>query len=225
VATPIGNLGDLSPRAASVLASADFWLVEDTRVSSRLALHLGIKKPMRVLNEYTTSGGISRYVEEIATGLHAALLTDGGSPAVSDPGALLTDAAHGAEITVDPIPGPSAPVTALTASGFFAQKFAFLGFMPRKAGEVRRELEPYRESSMTLVLFESPHRVDDFIIWAGDALGSRRYCLAREMTKVHGQIFRGELPIIPSEAEVPRRGEFTVVIEGLRKGLRRETRK
>ena len=217
VASPIGNLGDLSPRAVSTLAEADVWYVEDTRVSGKLAFHLGLKKPMRVLNDHTSPMQVERYAEDIAGGSRAALLTDGGAPVVSDPGALLADACHERGIPVLSIPGPSAVTNALALSGFFGQRFAFLGFLGRKSGAIRSELEPFAESPLTLVLFESQHRIDALLQVAHEALGSRRYAICREMTKAFEQTFRGRLPAIPDESEVPRKGEFTLVIEGRRR--------
>lgn len=218
VATPIGNLGDLSPRAVAALSDADHWIVEDTRVSGKLASHLGLKKAMRVLNDHTPRHHVDRYLAEIQAGANAALLTDGGAPAVSDPGAILTDLCHEANIPVIGVPGPSAPVTALMLSGFFAQRFAFLGFLGRKPGDMRKELAPFAESPYTLVLFESPHRIDTLLTVAAEALGNRRYAIGRELTKAHEQVLRGTLPEIPSEADLPRKGEITLVIEGRRRG-------
>src|SRR6188474_1114082 len=163
VATPIGNLGDLSPRAAEALASADFWLVEDTRVSGKLQSLLGIKKPMKVLNEHTTEAKLKSYVSEIVGAQNVALLTDAGCPGISDPGAMLVDLCFEAEIEIDAIPGPSAVTTALMLSGFFAQRFAFLGYLPRKLGEQKAILEEFRDSPMTLVLFESPFRTEKLL--------------------------------------------------------------
>lgn len=217
VATPIGNLGDLSPRAQEALAATNVWYVEDTRISGKLASHLGLKKPMRVLNDHTSPHQIERYRDEIAKGQHAALLTDGGTPAISDPGAILTDLCHAAGIVVEGIPGPSAVATALMLSGFFAQRFAFLGFLGRKPGDMRKELAPFAESPLTLVLFESPHRLDTLLEVAHEALGARRYAICRELTKSHEQVWRETLPTRPSEEDVPRKGEITLVIEGRRK--------
>ena len=217
VATPIGNLADLSPRAVETLWAADFWIVEDTRVSGKLQSHLGLQKPMRILNEHTRPEAIRRYVEEIEEGKHAALLTDGGSPVISDPGALLCDACHEAEIEIDAIPGPSAVINALTLSGFFAQRFAFLGFLGRKPGAVKQELRPFADSPYTLVLFESPHRIQAMLKAAAEELGNRRYAICREMTKLHQQVYRDRLPNIPNESSVPNKGEVTIVIEGRRK--------
>jgi len=217
VASPIGNLGDLSPRAQEALAEADVWFVEDTRVSGKLASHLGLKKPMRVLNDHTSPTQVERYADEVAGGLNAIVLTDGGAPVVSDPGALLSDACHERDVVVTSVPGPSAVTNALALSGFFGQRFAFLGFLGRKAGAIRSELEPFAESPLTLILFESQHRIESLLSAAHEALGNRRYAICREMTKAFEQTYRGRLPEVPSESEVPRKGEFTIVIEGRRR--------
>ena len=222
VATPIGNLSDLSPRAVEALTSADLWLVEDSRISGKLQARLGLRKPMRVLNDHTRSEQIEKYLEEIAAGARAAVLTDGGTPVVSDPGAILCDLCHEAGVGVEAIPGPCAPVLALSLSGFFGQRFAFLGFLPRKAGEMRSELAPFADSPLTLILFESQFRINSLLEVAAQALGERRYAICREMTKAHEQVFRSRLPYVPTEAEVPRKGEFTIVIEGKRKRTTRD---
>ena len=173
---------------------------------------------MRVLNEHTSPSQIERYVAEIQAGASAVVLTDGGSPAISDPGTQLTDACHEAGIAITAVPGPSAVPTAIALSGFFGQRFAFLGFLGRKAGAIRDELEPFVDSPYTLVLFESPFRVDALFAVLAESLGARRYAICREMTKMHEQVFRGTMPYLPTEAEVPRKGEFTIVIEGKRRG-------
>lgn len=217
VATPIGHLGDLSPRAAQALQEADEWLVEDTRVSSKLQSHLGIKKPMRVLNEHTPEPKILEFVDRVREGSKVAALSDAGCPGISDPGALLVDLCLEEGLDVDAIPGPSAVTDALMLSGFYAQRFAFLGYLPRKPGEQRAVLEPFASSSLTLVLFESPFRTEKLLEVLFDTLGARRYALCREMTKAHQQVFRNRLPNKPVANEVPAKGEFTVVIEGKRR--------
>lgn len=217
VATPIGNLGDLSQRAIEALSEADYWVVEDTRISAKLAFHLGIKKPMRVMNDHTSPGQLAKYVDEIEAGANVAVITDGGSPTVSDPGALLTDACLNRGLSVSGVPGPCAAIYALSVSGFFGQRFAFLGFLGRKAGAIRSELAPFADSALTLILYESPHRIETLLLAAHDALGSRRYAICRELTKAFEQIYRTDLPTIPTEIEVPRKGEITVVIEGRRR--------
>ena len=217
IATPIGNLSDLSPRAIVSLGAAEFWIVEDSRISGKLASYLGLKKPMRVLNDHTSHSQVEKYLADLKSGAHAALLTDGGAPAISDPGAILTDLCHDAGVTIEGIPGPSAVITALMLSGFFAQRFAFLGFLGRKPGPIKGELAAFADSPLTLVLFESPHRMDVLLKAAYEALGPRRYAVCRELTKMHEQVYRGTLPEIPGEAVVPRKGELTIVIEGRRK--------
>lgn len=217
VCTPIGNLADLSPRASESLVGADLWVVEDTRVSGKLQSFLGVRRPMRVLNDHTSDASIDRLVDECKPLRSIALLTDGGAPVVSDPGARLVDRAYDEGWAVDSIPGPSAVTNALMLSGFFGQRYAFLGFPPRKPGPIRELLAPFAESPITLVLFESQFRVGHLLEAAHAALGGRRYAICREMTKLHQQVFRGHLPTIPEESEVPRKGEFTVVFEGLRR--------
>lgn len=216
VATPIGNLADLSPRAAEALGAADLWLVEDTRVSGKLQAHLNLKKPMRVVNDHTGEGQIEKYVEELS-GANAVLLTDGGSPVISDPGAHLCDLCYERGISVEAIPGPSAVTDALMLSGFYAQRFCFLGFLGRKPGAIKGELRQFGDSPITLVLFESPFRIEALLKAAGEELGERRYAICREMTKMHQQVLRNRLPYVPTEEELPRKGEITVVIEGRRR--------
>ena len=150
-------------------------------------------------------------------GAQAVVLTDGGAPAISDPGAILTDKCRDAGVEIDAIPGPSAVVTALMLSGFFAQRFAFLGFLGRKPGAIRGELSTFADSPLTLVLFESPHRLEVLLKTAEEALGNRRYAICRELTKMHQQVYRSTLSEIPTEEQVPRKGEITLVIEGRRR--------
>lgn len=216
VATPIGNLGDLSPRAAEALRAAEVWIVEDTRVSAKLQTHLGIKRPMRVLNDHTPEPQVERLVAEAAEGA-ICLVTDGGAPGVSDPGAALCDRCRLKGIPVQAIPGPSAAIVALMLSGFYAQRFVFLGFLGRKAGDIRGELAPFRDSALTVVLFESPHRIDALLAAAYEALGERRYAICREMSKAFEQVYRGFLPDAPPAASLPRKGEVTIVVEGRRR--------
>jgi 16S rRNA (cytidine1402-2'-O)-methyltransferase len=217
VATPIGNLGDLSPRAAETLRNANFWIVEDTRVSGRLQTLLEAKRPMRVLNEHTPPAKVEALVEEIRSAESAALLTDAGTPGISDPGAILVERCYDSGIPVDAIPGPSAPPTALMLSGFFAQRYAFLGYLPRKPGAQRQVLEPFRDSFLTLVLFESPFRTEKLLETLASVLGPRRYAVCREMTKVHQQVYRDRLPNRPTASAMPWKGEFTIVVEGVRR--------
>lgn len=217
VATPLGNLGDLSPRAAAALTEASQWAVEDTRVSGTLLRHLDIKRPMTVLNDHTAPQRLESLADALEEGATIALLSDAGTPAVSDPGAELVDLCHQRGIPVDAAPGPSAVTSALSLSGFYAQRFAFLGFLPRKPGPMKEVLAPFADSTLTLVLFESPFRYDALLKACAEALGNRRYAVCRELTKLHQQVWRGRLPDIPTEKEVPKKGEFTIVVEGNRR--------
>lgn len=216
IATPIGNLGDLSARAIEALSIADLWLVEDTRVSGKLQVHLNIRKPMRVLNEHTTDAKVSAYLNEIGDQT-AAVLSDGGTPGISDPGARLVDLASAAGFEIDAIPGPSAVTTALMLSGFYAQRFAFLGFLPRKPGAIRSEFVPFADSPITLVVFESPFRVQTLLKLAGEVLGDRRFVACREMTKLHQEILRGNLQSNADSWQFSTKGEYCLVIEGKRR--------
>lgn len=218
VATPIGNLGDLSPRARDTLALADLWIVEDSRVSGRLRTLVGSAAPMRVLNDHSGHDRVEALAQAVAAGQTVVLVPDAGSPVVSDPGAELVDRCHELGLPVDSVPGPSAVTDALGLSGFYAQRFAFLGFLPRKLGPARDVLSRFAGSTLTLVLFESPHRLGQCLAACSEALGERRYAVCRELTKLHQQVWRGTLPESPTEIQVPRKGEFTLVVEGLRKG-------
>jgi 16S rRNA (cytidine1402-2'-O)-methyltransferase len=220
VATPIGNLGDVSPRSLSVLREASFWVVEDSRVSGKLGTLLNVKRPMKVANEHTSDHALGQILDLIEAGNHAVLMTDGGAPGISDPGAKLVDGAYQRGIEVDAIPGPSAPINALMLSGFFAQRFTFLGFLPRKKQDIAKELAPFADSPYTLVIFESPHRFMELLSVCSEVLGERRYCIARELTKMNQQVFRAVLPTLPDVGTVPAKGEFTVVLEGVRRGKR-----
>jgi 16S rRNA (cytidine1402-2'-O)-methyltransferase len=217
VATPIGNLGDLSPRAAEVLGAADFWLVEDSRVSGKLQAHLGLKKPMKVLNDHTNQAKVESYVKEIEKGASAALLSDGGTPVISDPGTEVVDLCHEYGIEVDGIPGPCAVSTALSMSGFYAQRYSFLGFLSRKKSAIAKEFSQFVESPYTIVFFESPFRVLETLEVARSVLGNRRGALCRELTKVYQEVVRFNLEDLSLVEQATLKGEITVVLEGRRK--------
>jgi 16S rRNA (cytidine1402-2'-O)-methyltransferase len=172
---------------------------------------------MAVLNDHTGAEKIATYLQRLKKGDDVALVSDAGTPVLSDPGAELVDAALDEGLEVEPIPGPSAVTASLSVSGFYGQRFAFLGFLPRKAGPARKVLAPFVESALTLVLFESPYRFRQTLEAVHQELGERRYAICRELTKLHEQVYRNTLPSLPSEAEVPAKGEFTLVIEGWRK--------
>jgi 16S rRNA (cytidine1402-2'-O)-methyltransferase len=217
VSSPIGRLNDLSPQAHEVLEAASFWIVEDTRVSGKLLKALDLSRQMVVLNDHTPPHKKEALVERIKAEGPAALLTDAGTPGISDPGAELVGLCREAGLSVDSAPGASAVTNALALSGFYAQRFAFVGFLPRKPGPAKKVLEPFVDSTFTVVLFESPHRIDKTLAVCLDALGDRRVAICREMTKMHQQIVNTTLSELPSESEMLRKGEFTIVIEGERR--------
>lgn len=175
-----------------------------------------MKKRLLRLDEHAAQARIAQIVDEVESGNRLAVVADAGTPGVSDPGALLVNAAYEAGLEVDSIPGPSAVTNALALSGFFAQRYVFVGFLPRKPGPAAAELEPFRDSTYTIVLFESPHRVTKTIEVLFSALGERRAAVCREMTKVHQDVRRGWLSEL-AKLSLPSKGEYTIVVEGKRR--------
>lgn len=215
VATPIGNLGDITRRAVEVLGSVDAILAEDTRHTRKLLSHLGLKVPLRAYHAHNEAKATAGAVEALAGGARFALVSDAGTPAVSDPGFRLVQAAIEAEIEIIPVPGASAVLTALVASGLPTERFTFLGYPPRKAGELARFLDEVAASTATLILLESPRRVATTLRAAATAFGEgRRACIARELTKTHEEFLRGSLGELADAMESPLKGEVTLVIEG-----------
>jgi 16S rRNA (cytidine1402-2'-O)-methyltransferase len=214
VATPIGHLADLSPRAAETLRAAARVAAEDTRRTRGLLTHLGISgKPIDRLDAHASAHDVARLVEHLVRGEDVALVTDAGTPVVSDPGTELVRAAAEAGVRVVPIPGPSAVMAALSASGLCTGAFRFLGFLPRKGPERRDALEVVRATPETIVLFESPERTAETLEDLARILPARSGALARELTKVHEEILRGsfaELARIARERDTL--GEVTIVI-------------
>jgi len=218
VGTPIGNLEDLSPRARRALAEASVIFCEDTRVTAKLASRFHLTAPRLSCPGPREESRIAELLARLRDGETVALTSDAGMPTLSDPGARLVAAAAEAGFPVRVVPGPSAPVAALAVSGLPAVPHVFLGFLPARAGERRRLLERLRERAETLVWFEAPHRLAASLADAAAALGARRACVARELTKLHEEALRGTLPEL-AEAIRKRgasRGESTVVVEGNR---------
>ncbi|MDR2339857.1 MAG: 16S rRNA (cytidine(1402)-2'-O)-methyltransferase [Deltaproteobacteria bacterium] len=217
VPTPLGNLGDLSPRVDSVLRASDLIAAEDTRRSLRLLSHLGISAPMLSYREDNHLRAWPRIRDSLSKGKVVSLLTDAGAPLVSDPGSLLVGEAAALGYRVFPIPGPSAVTTALMASGFRAGSFTFAGFPPAKPGKRRAYLESLAALPHPLVFFEAPHRLGESLASMLEAFGDRRALLAREMTKIHEEYLRDSLASILESVTVnPRKGESTIVVEGLK---------
>ncbi len=218
VATPIGNLGDLSARAAEVLGEVALVAAEDTRRTGVLLDHLGLRQPMVSLHEHNEQGRVPTLVERLLSGDSIALVSDAGTPLVSDPGYRLVRAAHEAAVRVSPVPGPSSLLAALSVAGLPTDRFLFQGFPPAKQGQRRAMLDALVDESATLVLLESSHRIlaclEDLCRVFG---GERLVLVARELTKRHETLLRGSVEeVLARVREDPnqQRGEFTLVVEG-----------
>lgn len=215
VSTPIGNLSDLSGRAARVLGEVERIFAEDTRRTGRLLQRLGVDTPLTSLHQHNEAARAGRVLECLESGGDAALVSDAGTPLVSDPGARVVDAALEAGHDVVPVPGPSAILAALVGSGLPADRFAFLGFVPRKGLERRALLQRVACSPETTVLFEAPVRLSRLLTDLERACGpGRRVAVAREMTKLHEEFVRGTLAGARAHfgARAPR-GEVTLVVD------------
>ncbi|MCJ2007556.1 16S rRNA (cytidine(1402)-2'-O)-methyltransferase [Methylobacterium sp. J-092] len=215
VATPIGNLRDVTIRALATLAAADAVLAEDTRVTRTLLMHYGITTPLVAYHEHSNAAVRERMVRRMLDGEALALVSDAGTPLVSDPGFKLVQAAIEAGICITPIPGPSAVMTAIVAAGLPTDRFFFEGFLPQKAGARRNRLSALVTVPGTLVLFESPHRLPEMLADAAEVLGGTRpAAVARELTKMFETIRRGTLASLNdtfAEEGAPK-GEVVVVI-------------
>jgi 16S rRNA (cytidine1402-2'-O)-methyltransferase len=215
VGTPIGNLQDITLRALETLRRADLIAAEDTRHTQHLLAHFDIRKPLVSFHEFNEAKRVAELLEKLQKGAHIAVVSDAGMPAISDPGARLVRAAADANIEIEIVPGPSALISALVASGFPADSFTFVGFLPYKSTQRRKKLEQFRNDSRTLVFYESPHRIAASLRDMRDVLGSRRAIIAREMTKKFEEILRGTLDELSKNLETRRlKGEITVVVEG-----------
>ena len=226
VATPIGNLEDITLRALRVLREAGLLFAEDTRRTRVLLDHYGIEARPVSLNAHNEPGRIAQALAVLADGGQVALVSDAGTPLVSDPGARLVAAAAGAGHDVEAAPGPSAVLAALTVSGLRAHPFAFAGFLPRKAGARRKLLQTYCARRETVVFFESPHRVAETLQDLVAVFGAdRRACVARELTKLHEEVVRAPLDELAGRFAEGARGEITIVVEGAsgRRGMGAES--
>jgi len=213
VATPIGNLEDITLRALRTLRECDLVAAEDTRRTGQLLRHFGISKPLLSYFKFSEARRSEEILERLQRGEKIALVTDAGSPGISDPGERVVKAAIGAGFRVESVPGPSAVVAALTASGLPTGEFHFIGFLPHKSGQRKRKLESLKAFEGTLVLYESPYRVEKLLGELNETFGGRQIVLARELTKKFEEFLRGT----PGELlEVIRRrslkGEFVVLI-------------
>ena len=217
VATPIGNLGDISVRALEILRSVDLIASEDTRKTSILLSHYDIHKPQKSYHAFNEKKAVPKLIRQLLDGDSIAVVTNAGTPVISDPGYSLVQAALENNIPVSAIPGSSAVVTALILSGLPAHSFTFKGFPPRKSGARRRFLEADRDSPHTLIFYESPYRIEAFLTDAVAVLGDRQAALANDLTKKFEKVSRGKLSeILATLIKETPRGEYTVVIEGKR---------
>ncbi len=217
IGTPIGNLGDLSPRAVEELARADVVACEDSRRTGRLLRHAGIRaRELLVVNDHSESRQVAGVLDRLARGQRVAVVTDAGMPGISDPGERLVRAAARDGHVVEVVPGPSALVAAVVTSGLPAGRFCFEGFLPRKGGGRRERLAALADEPRTLVLYEAPHRLAATLADLADSLGPwRRVAVARELTKLHEEVWRGRLDDAAAWAtETPPRGELVLVVEG-----------
>ena len=216
VATPIGNLEDMSPRAIRILQEANLIAAEDTRHTGKLLKHFEIDTPITSYFEHNKLEKLDLILEKLSTG-DVALVSDAGTPAVNDPGYELVKAALAASYEVRPVPGPSAPITALTASGLPTDSFLYLGYLPHKTSERHRRLEEVESQPYTLIFLESPYRIVEALEDILLILGDRRVCVAREMTKMFEEYWRGMVSAAVQyfKSRSPR-GEFTLVVEGQR---------
>jgi 16S rRNA (cytidine1402-2'-O)-methyltransferase len=212
VATPIGNLEDISLRALRTLREVKLIAAEDTRRTRRLLNAYEIKTPMTSFHEHTRSAKVAGILERLADG-DIALVTEAGMPGISDPGYELVTAAIDQGTPVVPVPGPSAVTSALAVSGLSADRFRFVGFLPARTGARRRLLGTLTEEPATLVIFEAPHRLRASLSDMLAALGDRRLAVCRELTKLHEEVFRGTIAGALEHFAEPR-GEFTLVIDG-----------
>lgn len=215
VATPIGNLGDISFRAVEVLKMVDLIVSEDTRKTSILLKHYEISKPQLALNEFNEKKVVGRLVERLGLGENIAMVTDAGTPGISDPGYLLARAAIDAGIEMTAVPGATAAIMALTLSGLPAHSFTFRGFPPNKEGPRKRFLSADASSPYTLVYYESPYRLETFLKNALEVFGDRQACIANDLTKKFEQVLRGTLTEVTAAVTSKQiRGEYCVCIAG-----------
>jgi len=217
IATPIGNLADLSARAATVLASVDLIAAEDTRRGGRLIAHLGLDKKLLSLHEHNEVAQSEKLLAELKAGHNIALISDAGTPLISDPGFRLVAQAQAAGVAVVSVPGPSAVTAALSVSGLPTDRFVFEGFLPRRPKQRRSRLESLRSEPRTIVFFEAVHRVEAALADMAEVLGAeRRATIARELTKLHEQAVTDTLAALCGAlgTDVPLLGEFVIVVAG-----------
>jgi 16S rRNA (cytidine1402-2'-O)-methyltransferase len=215
IGTPIGNLSDLSPRTKEAMESCDLLLVEDTRVTIKLLNHLNLKKKMISCHDFNERQRLDLLERAALEGQTLGLISDAGMPLVSDPGNFIVKAALAANMNIIAIPGPSAFLLALVASGLPTDRFVFEGFLPDKTGDIKKRLQALSAEERTMVFYISPHKMLKTLTVVFETLGDRKACLARELTKLHEEYIRDSLSNLLKRVEVTDlRGEFVLVLEG-----------
>ncbi len=215
VGTPIGNLGDFSPRAVEMLKTVDFIAAEDTRVTLKLLNHFGIRATLISYHEHNAAARGPELLQRLMNGESGAIVTDAGMPCISDPGEELVALCHENGIALATVPGPTAAMTALAASGLPTGKFLFEGFLPVKKGEREAALQAVARLPHTLIFYEAPHRLRQTLAALLESLGDRPVTLCRELTKLHEELRRTTLAAAAAEyAEREPRGEYVLIVEG-----------
>ena len=215
VATPIGNLGDITSRALEVLRDVDLIAAEDTRHSGIMLKHFGVKKPLLSYHEHNEAMRAAQLVERLAAGENVALITDAGMPGLSDPGARLIRECIKRELPFTVVPGASSILTALAGSGFSMEKFCFRGFLPNKSGRRERELRAAADREETTIFFESPYRLTKTLAACGEMMPDRQLCVARELTKKFEEFRRGTASeLLAHYTARPPKGEIVLVMSG-----------
>lgn len=215
VATPIGNLEDITLRALRILKEADLIAAEDTRRTAKLLAHYGIRKPLTSYHEHNESAKARLLIEKLKSGTSVALVCDAGTPLISDPGWRLLQEALEAKIPVVPIPGPSALAAVLSVCGLPTETVIFEGFLPARQRERQQRLQKLKQETRTLVFYEAPHRIRASLRNLREALGDRQAVIAREVTKIHEEFLRGTLSQLVVESERRElKGEITIVVAG-----------
>jgi len=213
VATPIGNLEDISLRAIRILNEVDLIAAEDTRHTLKLLNHLGIKKPLISYYKETEKIKSEILIEKLLKGENIALVSDAGTPGISDPGEEITKEAIKNNIEVVPIPGPCALISGIIGSGISSKEFLFIGFLPTNKKDKKEKLEEIKKVKQTLILYEAPHKLISTLNIMNEVLGDRQISLAREITKIHEEYIKGKISEVLEEHKEPK-GEYVIVIEG-----------
>jgi 16S rRNA (cytidine1402-2'-O)-methyltransferase len=218
VATPLGNLKDITIRALEVLKETDLIAAEDTRRTQKLLAAYGIHVPLTSYNENNKFRKTAFLINQLRQGRKISLVTDGGTPGISDPGCDLVREVREAQIPVVPVPGPSALACALSASGFPGDSFLFLGFLPRRKSRRQKILKEIKDQRRTIIFYEAPHRIADLLMEIREALGNREGALTREMTKIHEEILTGTMEdLIRQVKERETKGEYCFIMAPLKK--------